>query len=135
MSLTWKKVAEDLTANEINIHVEDIEPELFIRFQHLPTLKTYSGLLKKLKDASDQWMLEFLQLGGLSIFFEVLGKLSDRGLLRFTDAFLQLECVQCIKTVLNSETGLKFMVQSEGLTRQLVIGKCTIPVCCEMYLG
>ena len=135
MSFIWKKLARATGAqvkddeNEPNGHLEEVEPELFIKFlQQIPSLKTYPGLIKKLETASDEWMLEFLQLGGLGNLLEVLEKLSDRGLLRFTDAFLQLECVRCIKTVLNSETGLKFMVQSEGLTRQLVAGKCMIIV-------
>ena len=130
MSTKWKKLAKaggiEITDN---IDAEDLhnfsslEPELFIKFVRIPSLKTYASLNGKLRNCSKEWLTEFLELGGLTSLFEVLGKLSDRGLAKFSDAFLQLECVRCIKVVMNNVTGLDFMSKDPSLTRQLVTGK------------
>ena len=135
MSVNWKKLAKagafeisckDQMNGEVKLHnlyVNDIEPELFIKFVRIPSLKTYTTLIRKIEKCPKKWLTEFLVLGGLTSLFEVLEKLSERGLARFSDAFLQLECVRCIKAVLNNVTGLEFMSNDSSLTKQLVIGK------------
>ena len=109
---------------EVELHsLKEIEPELFIKFVRIPSLKTYASLIAKLQSCSKEWLTEFLMLGGLGSLFEVLAKLSERGLAKFSDAFLQLECVRCIKAVMNNVTGLEFMASDSSLTRQLGTGK------------
>lgn len=104
-------------------NLKDIEPELFIKFVRIPSLKNYSSLIAKLANCSNEWLTEFLTLGGLASLFDVLAQLGERGLAKFSDAFLQLECVRCIKAVMNNITGLEFMVNDSSLTRQLATGK------------
>lgn len=104
-------------------NLTEVEPELFIKFLRIPSLKTYSSLITKLEDCSKEWLKEFLELGGLTSLFEVLQKLSERGLAKFSDAFLQLECVRCIKSVMNNVTGLEFIASDVSLTRHLANGK------------
>lgn len=41
----------------------------------------------------------------------------------FTDAFLQLEVVACIKSVMNSKIGLDFVASHEESTRNLARGE------------
>ena len=133
MSVKWKKLAQvggfgisskDQIDSSDELHnMKDIEPELFIKFVRIPSLKTYTSLIKKLEQCSKKWLTEFLVLGGLTSLFEVLEKLSGRSLAKFSDAFLQLECVRCIKAVLNNVTGLEFITNDSSLTNQLVIGK------------
>lgn len=135
MSTNWKKLAkaggldiqdqkDGQVAIDLILHTDlnEVEPELFIKFVRIPTLKTYGSLIRKLESCSKKWLTEFLELGGLTSLFEVLEKLSERGLARFSDAFLQLECVRCIKAVLNNVTGLEFMSNHPSLTNQLVTG-------------
>ena len=129
MSSYWKKLAK---ANKLEIgwgdkterrNLSNIEPELFIKLVRVPSLKTYTSLIRKLEGCSRKWLTEFLELGGLTSLFEVLEKLSERSLAKFSDAFLQLECVRCIKAVLNNITGLEFITSNSSLTNQLVIGR------------
>ena len=133
MSMNWKKLAKaggfDINdqmdgqeAIELHTDLNQVEPELFIKFVRIPSLKTYASLMRKLEGCSKKWLKEFLELGGLTSLFEVLEKLSERGLAKFSDAFLQLECVRCIKAVLNNVTGLEFMSNDPSLTNQLVTG-------------
>ena len=41
----------------------------------------------------------------------------------FMDAFVALECVQCVKAVLNSQAGVQYFVSSPDLVRQMGCGK------------
>ena len=131
MSAYWERLAK-VSKLEISLggkterrNLSNVEPELFIKFVRIPSLKTYTNLIRKLEGCSKKWLTEFLELGGLSSLFEVLEKLSERSLARFSDAFLQLECVRCIKAILNNVTGLEFITNNSGssLTNQLVIGR------------
>ena len=133
MSKVWKKLSlkagfgvsddKDSGVNGIPQNLNAVEPELFIKFVRIPSLKTYSSLKAKLDICSKEWLTEFLELGGLSSLFEVLEKLSERGLGKFSDAFLQLECVRCIKAVMNNVTGLEYMANDSSLTRHLGTGE------------
>lgn len=134
MSKNWKKLAKaggvemkDLAdgSDEVGVdlhNLNEVEPELFIKFLRIPSLKTYASLIRRLEESSKKWLTEFLVLGGLTALFEVLEQLSERGLAKFSDAFLQLECVRCIKAVLNNVTGLEYMTNDPSLTNQLVTG-------------
>lgn len=127
----WKRLSlkagfgvQDDKDGEVEVqNFKDVEPELFIKFVRIPTLKTYASLIKKLESCSKDWLTEFLELGGLNSLFEVLEKLSERGIGKFSDAFLQLECVRCIKAVMNNVTGLEFIASDVSLTRHLATGK------------
>lgn len=133
MALVWKRLslkagfgssdAKDGGEIETPQNFDDVEPELFIKFVRIPSLKTYASLRSKLDICTKEWLTEFLELGGLTSLFEVLRKLSERGLGKFSDAFLQLECVRCIKSVMNNVTGLQFMASDSSLTRHLATGK------------
>lgn len=131
MTSIWKKVkklsgineGDENGSDDIN-RLDEVEPELLVKFLSIPSLKNYSSLKIKLGTCDEHWMKSFLEYGGLSILFDALEKLGQRDVLRFTDAFVQLECVRCIKQVLNrGETGLNFMIQSKDFTRQLVTGE------------
>jgi len=125
MSAYWERLAKVSKLATERRNLSNVEPELFIKFVRIPSLKTYTNLFRKLEGCSKKWLTEFLELGGLSSLFEVLDKLSERSLARFSDAFLQLECVRCIKAILNNVTGLEFITNNSGssLTNQLVIGR------------
>lgn len=133
MSTKWRKVAqsagifesEDCAAiNVDNIHnLDEISAELFIKFLRIPSVKNYSSLQKKLENCTPEWMTEFLQINGLGALFDVIEKLSDKGFARFSDVFVQLECVRCVKAVMSSKTGLEYMAQSPESVNHLTKGK------------
>lgn len=84
MSVKWKKLAlasgfgisckDQIDSNAELYNMKDIEPELFIKFVRIPSLKTYTNLIPKLERSSKKWLTEFLVLGGLTSLFEVLEK-------------------------------------------------------------
>lgn len=72
-----------------------------------------------------------MHLDGLGVLFESLERLSDRGYSSITDALLQLECILCIKAVMNSTTGLDFIINSDSYTRKLAKCKSVMVTACS----
>ncbi|XP_052276568.1 inverted formin-2-like isoform X5 [Dreissena polymorpha] len=76
-----------------------------------PTVFNFSRLRTKLKSDDRRWMSGFLKLGGLEMLFEGLqsfGSYSGT----FSNLVQRLECVMCIKTVMNSQLGLNTLTTS-----------------------
>ncbi|XP_066529545.1 inverted formin-2 isoform X3 [Hoplias malabaricus] len=100
-------------------NLENADPELCIRLLQVPTVVNYSGLKKRLEGSDQTWMVQFLELSGLDLLLEALDRLSGRGCSRIADALLQLTCVNCVRAVMNSSTGIHFIVENEGYVRKL----------------
>jgi hypothetical protein len=77
-----------------------------------PTLFNFTRLRSKLKSDDRRWMSGFLKLGGLEMLFEGLrsfGSYSGN----FSNLVQRLECVMCIKTVMNSQIGMQTITTSK----------------------
>lgn len=122
----WRKLSGDGNdgSSVRNVLISDAEPELCVKLLETPSLKNFSGLRARLEKANKEWLNEFLNLGGMSCLLDSLSSLSsgDRQN-RFIEALDQIECVRCIKAVMNSPVGLAIMTASNELTRSLVKGK------------
>lgn len=119
----WKNVQRKFT-NDKNFSLSlasNIEPELCVRLLKVPSVQNFSGLKSKLRSSSRPWIEGFLNFGGLEVLFEGLRRLGGKRLC-FVDAFLLLECVNCIKEVMNSKTGLNYMIHDKKFSRNLVKG-------------
>ncbi|ELT89503.1 hypothetical protein CAPTEDRAFT_33095, partial [Capitella teleta] len=92
--------------------------KLQARALRTPTLSTYSNLKRKISRSSEEWILEFLKGNGLGVLLETLGKLTEKQSPRFVDAFLQLECVACVREVMNSQSGLDYIIDNPDFTRK-----------------
>lgn len=101
----------------------DADPELCVKLLKTPSLKNFSGIRPRIENASKKWLSEFLNLGGFDCLLDGLTSRSSENGLKFTDALEQIECVRCIKAVMNSSVGLEVMTSSNELTRSLVKGK------------
>ncbi|XP_065819845.1 inverted formin-2-like isoform X3 [Labrus bergylta] len=79
-------------------------------------------------------MEHFLELQGLDLLMEALERLSGRGNARIADALLQLTCVSCIRAVMNSSTGLDFILHHSGYIRTLTQALDTSNVMVKMQV-
>lgn len=96
----------------------EVSPEFCVRLLRFPSVQTYCGIHSKLKSSSKDWMLQFLENNGMEVLLDALEKLGSLKLL-FDAAVMLSECASCIKTVMNSKTGLDFMVGNRDFTRRL----------------
>ena len=101
----------------------DADPELCVKLLKTPSLKNFSGIRPRLEKANKKWLSEFLNLGGFDCLLDGLTSLSSGNGLKFTEALEQIECVRCIKAVMNSPVGLEVMTSNNELTRSLVEGR------------
>ena len=103
--------------------LEGADPELCITL--LERGLNFSGLKARLKAADQPWIEHFISLGGMTALFDALEVLGKKGFSSITDAIRQLECVGCIKAVMNNRFGLEFMIETTGETfvRKLAEGE------------
>jgi hypothetical protein len=71
---------------------------------------------------SREWLLEFLERDGLGVLLESLNRLGDQKVHSMADTFTQMECMSCLRTVINFRPGLQYIVQRNEYTRKLAAG-------------
>ena len=98
-------------------------PEICIDFLKSPNLKLLSSLNKKLKQNKADWNEEFLELNGSGVLLDIVDTLGQKRVTQLSDALLLLECVECIKTLMNSKMGLEYLVDHGEYLKKLVKGK------------
>ena len=124
----WHVVRQQFTCSRDEKHLEnffisnDISAELCVRLLSTSSPQNFSGLKTKLQASSCQWISEFLIQGGMDVLFQALERLSRTDRMAFVEAFMQLECVNCIKAVMNSKQGLDVIAQSKTMVRSLAKG-------------
>lgn len=133
----WAAVRDRLGSSQdsdtqLDANLESADPELCIRLLQVPTVVNYSGLKRRLEGSDEAWMIQFLELSGLDLLLEALDRLSGRGCSRISEALLQLTCVNCVRAVMNSSTGIHFIIENKGYIRKLSQGK-THPLFRERY--
>lgn len=103
--------------------LERADPELCLTL--MERRLNFSGLKHRLLSADQTWMEQFLAIGGLSAIFDALEALGQKGFNSITDALRQLECVGCVKAVMNNQFGLEFIISQpgEGFVKKLAQGK------------
>ncbi|XP_060869000.1 inverted formin-2-like isoform X2 [Metopolophium dirhodum] len=101
--LSGSKLLADMR-NGVNL--SKWEPELCIKMLQLPGVDNYLAIKKLIKKADKKWIEEFLQRDGLGTLLSSLGTTGGKSL---TDTMAQLQCVECLRAVVRSRTGLKYI--------------------------
>lgn len=112
------------------VGLDGADPELCITLLHRG--QHFSSLKNRLRKADQEWMEGFLEQGGLSAIFDSLQILAEKGFSSLTDALRQLDCVACIKAVMNSQVGLDFIIHypEQKYVRKLSEGMYKIIILC-----
>lgn len=99
------------------------DPKCLARSLQKPSVSNYFGLRTKLREASAVWVQSFLEHGGLDSLFLALENLGKRqNTSSVVNAFLQLECMFCIRSVMNTITGMDFILKNKELSHLLTQG-------------
>lgn len=113
------KVMDAITGENI----DTLSPEVCIGLLKNANLKFLSNLNRKLKQNNKTWNGEFLDLNGAQALLDLVDALGVRRVTQLSDALLLLECVQCVKTIMNSKMGLAYLVENGADLNRLVRGK------------
>ena len=103
--------------------LEGADPELCITL--LERGLNFSGLKARLKAADQAWMEHFITAGGIPALFDALEALGKKGFSGIVGAIRQLECVGCVRAVMNNRFGLEFIIEASGesFVKRLTDGK------------
>ena len=108
--------------------LEGADPELCITL--LERGLNFTGLKARLKAADQTWIEQFITIGGIPALFDALEALGKKGFSSIVDAIRQLECVGCVRAVMNNRFGLEFIIETTGemFVRKLAEGNyCKAP--------
>lgn len=86
----------------------------FLQWIRNPTLQNLAKLRRAVRTNDKDWMREFLEFDGLGLLFQCLKDLSAIQGFHLTDMVLKMECIMCIREVVNSQTGLDCLLQIKG---------------------
>ena len=112
-------------ARNLSTLSSEVSPELCIRWLKTPSVQNYYGLKAILEASSTEWLRAFVQHEGIEMLFEALQHLGERRRLSFADTFMQLQCVNCVRVVMNSREGLQSVIGDTKFTRFLARGWLT----------
>ena len=96
--------------------------EYCLRAISKPSLRTFKQLKDILRTASDEWIWEFLRSDGLGALFQSLHDLGC-GKSSLADTFVRLQCVDCVKAVMDTKSGLTCMIENKDFTRKFAACK------------
>ena len=108
--------------------LDNVEPNIVIDMIRHPSIQNYTSLKKFLSKCNRGWLEKFLQFEGMEVFLETMEMLCDQGCSSVVDAFIQLECILCIKAILNSTAGIEYIADSKNASVLIAKGKLVILV-------
>jgi len=91
---------------------EGSDPEFCITL--FKNTRNFTGLKTRIKSADQKWMEEFLELGGLETVFWSLAGLGMKTIYTFIDPVRRLECMGCIKAIMNHPYGMEYAITVVG---------------------
>ena len=117
-SLFGRRVSDMLSKAELS----NCDPDVCVSLLRIPSMKTCSALNRKLKQADSEWIAGFLEADGLTVLLDTVDTISSKRVSQLSDAMLLIECVACVKTIMNSKIGLEYIIDDPDYTRKLVKG-------------
>ncbi|XP_041357353.1 inverted formin-2-like isoform X2 [Gigantopelta aegis] len=106
-----RKISQTL----LHVDFDKCEPEIAVSILKISTVQTFGALKKKIKKSSRDWIQGFLDANGLGVLLDCVDTLGSKRVTQLSDAMLLLECVSCVKVVMNSKLGLECLVQNGDL--------------------
>ena len=110
-----------------NIHEalkdDDLDPDECIDLLQLGSrIEIFLAVRHRILDCTKKWMKEFVRQGGLGYLLDALEDLTSKQTYDLSEACEILECVSCIKAVMNSKNGLEAMVERKECAQKLAKG-------------
>lgn len=111
-----------VTSHHMEHQLDGCDPLACVLYSHSPSVQVYYALRTRLESSSDAWLQEFVALDGLDSLLDSLGHMIGPKFCGFSDAILQIDCLSCIRAVLNSRVGMDLLVNSQDCIFKLLKG-------------
>lgn len=116
----------DDTIPTVTVTTSKLTPEECADFANSPCVDSFYSLKTQIESANEQWVIEFLEHGGLVRLLDSLCGMTSHGPSNFSDAILQFDCLSCIRALLCFEVGIAYLAQLENGVNQLVSALNTV---------
>ena len=110
------------------IDFSSCDTDTCVRMIHIPSIKVYTALNKKIKESDRSWIEGFLEHEGLSTLLDTVDTISSKRV-QLSEALLLLECINCVKGVLNNKVGLEYIIQNKECLKKLTKGEYYDKLC------
>ena len=85
--------------------------------------RNYAALKSYLSRCTTDWLKNLLACNALRIMFDLFTEMGSKRNANFTDTVLELQIISVVKAVLNTATGLEYLLNEVDVIIQLVLGK------------
>ena len=103
--------------------IASADPEICVNLLSRPSVKTYADLNVRLRQCSRDWLLRFLDARGFDVLMDSIDVMSAKRVTALADALTLLECVTCVKSIMNSKVGMEFLTLNHSLIGKLIRGR------------
>jgi len=111
-----------VSSQQLAQQMDGCDPLACVRYSHSPSVHMYFALRNRLESCPAAWLKEFVLLDGLDSLLDSLGHMTGPSQSGFSDAILQMDCLSCVRAVINSSVGIEALVTSGDGVRKLVRG-------------
>lgn len=124
----WKRKFNFVTINAKKIYDfehDHLDKEYCENLLVKPSSEVYAALNKWLQNSPKEWLEQFLDCGALQLMFNTLNFMGLKKT-SFSEAVIELEIMRAIKLILNSRTGIEYLInlhEDHYLIGSLVLGK------------
>lgn len=132
MSRRFRRVARALVNLEGDFSLDVASPEFCLHLLVNPNLKTLTRLHRKLRILSKEWVIEFIELGGLLSLLKCVDQFyRSRTSEQFFNSLVLSKTVCCIKELLNLKYGMECVInlanENRASVRMLALGIFIFP--------
>ncbi|KAK7475289.1 hypothetical protein BaRGS_00033436 [Batillaria attramentaria] len=111
-----------LTSDQLEHRLAGSDAQTCVVASHSPSVHVYYSLRSQIERSSSTWLQEFVSLGGLDNLLDSMCQMTGKSFTSFSDAILQIDCISCIRAILNTPLGIDHLLHSSDDTNKLVIG-------------
>ena len=120
----WQRLIKLSRSASIEQFTDDgLDPDECIDLLQLGSrIDIFLAVRPKILDCSKKWMKEFVKQGGLGYLLDALEDLTDQHYYDIGETCEILQCISCIKAVMNSKAGLESMIERKESVQKLAKG-------------
>ncbi|KAL8612531.1 hypothetical protein ACOMHN_053596 [Nucella lapillus] len=111
-----------VSSGQLEYHLDGTDAHACVVASHSPSVHVYYALRSQLERCKPSWLQEFVALGGMDSLLDSLCQMTGKTFTSFSDAILQIDCISCIRAILNTHLGIHYLLNTPTAANKLVMG-------------